>query len=502
VNPRVFVLFLLLSLAAGRAEDTLDLNLQKAIQLALAKNFRIKISEFSPQIAKARQKVSSGKFDPILGATYTYNNSQRELRTLGTDLQEPTLINGDVSADLFARQSGQELDTSIAGLLPWGLTYDIGPSLTIDNDNRRSPQFTRYDSFFGLTLAQPLLRNFGTDVNLADIRIARADRAISVWQLRQQVIDVVTDTISIYCELYFSIENLAVERRSRALAAQLLADNTKRAEIGVMSPLDVVQARSDLASREERVLVAERAVYDNENFLKQLVTDEISRILDTRLRIVSPELPDTSPPDRTRDFARAFEIRPDYRQALLDIQKRQITVVFTRNQALPRLDLTASFGVNGIDTELAGSFQRGSGQANNNFAWNAGAIFSVPLPNNAGLGNLEVSKLEALRSLVDLKRLEQAIFVEADNAAGQIDTTRKRIEATRAAREFAQLTLDAAQTRLSSGTITTFEVLQFQRDLATAEANEYRARADFVRAVAFYARLTGATLERNRIILE
>ncbi|MEI6339214.1 MAG: TolC family protein, partial [Verrucomicrobiota bacterium] len=206
--------------------------------------------------------------------------------------------------------------------------------------------------------------------------------------------------------------------------------------------------------------------------------------------------------NRMSEIVRAARHRPDYRQALLDIQKRQITVVFTRNQGLPRLDLTASFGVNGIDTSLAGSFQRTSGQANNNFAWNAGAIFSVPFPNNAGLGNLEVSKLEALRSLVDLKRLEQAILVEADNAAGQIDTARKLTEATRAAREYAQLTLAGAQTRLSSGTITTFEVLQFLRDLATAEANEYRARADFIKAVAFYARLTGSTLERNRVILE
>jgi len=62
--------------------------------------------------------------------------------------------------------------------------------------------------------------------------------------------------------------------------------------------------------------------------------------------------------------------------------------------------------------------------------------------------------------------------------------------------------LVAAQGRLASGTSTTFEVLQFQRDLATAEASEYRARADHIIAVARYARLTGSTLERNRIILE
>jgi len=500
--PTVLCLALCLAVTA-RADDALDLTLQKAVQLALAKNFRIKVEEFSPKIAKARQKSVSGKFDPVLGFSYTYDQNQQELRTLNTDLDAPTVTPGDPTPDFFALTSGHEFDTSITGLLPWGMTYDIGPSLTINDDNRRDPAFSVYNSFFGISVTQPLLRNFGTDVNLADIRIARADRAISQWQLRQMVIDIVTQTIATYSELYFSIENLAVEKRSRALAAQLLDDNIKRAEIGVMSPLDVMQARADLASREERVIVAERVVFDNQNFLKQLITDEVANVLATKISIASPTLPDTSPPDRKADFAKAFELRPDYRQALLDIQKRQINVVFSRNQALPRLDLAASFGLNGIDTDLASSFNRVSGlNGNRNLTWNAGMIFSEPIPNRTGVGNLEVSKLEALRALVDLKRLEQAILVEADNAAGQIDTTRKRIDATRVAREFAQATLDAAQARLASGTSTTFEVLQFQRDLATAEVNEYRARADFIKAVADYARLTGSTLERNRIILE
>jgi outer membrane protein len=498
---RIALLLLLLPTLTVRAGETLELNLQKALQMALARNFRIKVEEFSPKIAQARQKSASGAFDPVLQASYTYDSQQTELRTLNTDLDEPTVVPGEPTPDLFAFQSGQEIDTAITGLLPWGMTYDIGPSLTIDNDSRRDPGYTRYDSFLGLSLVQPLLKNFGTDVNLSEIRIARADRAISQWQLRQQVIDVVTDTIITYAELYFALENLDVERRSRDLSAQLVSDNTKRVEIGVMAPLDIVQARADLASREERVLVAERAVADNENFLKQLVTDEIANLLDTRLRIVEPTLPETRI-DRRADYSRAFELRPDYRQVLLDIQKRQITVVFTRNQALPRLDLVGSLGINGIDTSLAGSFTRVSGNANNNLAWNAGAIFSVPLPNRTGQGNAEVSKYEALRALVDLKRLEQAILVEADNAAGQIDTTRKRIDAARVAREFAAETLAAAQARLASGTTTTFEVLQFQRDLATAEASEFRARADHIIAVARYARLTGATLEKNRIVLQ
>lgn len=499
---RLLLLVALLPSPEIRAAETLDLSLQKAIQLALGKNFRIKVDEFNPKIAKARQLSVSGNFDPVAELSYTQSRDDQELRTLNNNLTTATVGPGQPTPDLFARNTGAEVDASISGLTPWGLTYDIGPSLNIDDSNQRDPDYTRYNTFFGVSVTQPILRNFGTDVNLAGLRITRADRAISQWQFRQEIIDVITETISVYSELYFSLGNLGVERRSRELAQQLLTDNQKRSDIGVMAPLDVLQAKSDVAAREERVIVAERAVFDNQNFLKQLVTDEISNILTLGLTIEAPVLPQTSPPDPAKDFARAFELRPDYRQALLDITKRNINVVFTRNQALPRLDLVASFGVNGIDTDLGDSLSRVSGQKNNNFSGEVGGVFSMPIPNRTGRGNLEVAKLEVARALVDLKRLEQTVLVEADNAAGQISTTRKRIEATRVAREFAQETLAAAQSRLEAGTTTTFEVLQFQRDLATAEVNELRAQADYIKAMAEYARRTGLTLEKNGIILE
>lgn len=496
----LLVLCLVLVVRPAGAQEPLSLTLEDAIRRALAKNFQIRAEKLTPQIARARQLSASGKFDPVAEVSVTYDENNQELRTLNNELLAPVAGPGGETPDLFARSTGLEVDSSISGLSPWGLTYDIGGSTTRNTSNRISND--RFNSFFGISLTQPLLQNFGTDVNLAQLRIARADRAISEWTLRERIIQVVTDTVNTYCDLFVAKENLGVEERSRALSAQLLADNLKRAEIGVMSPLDVMQARADLASREERVLVAQRAMLDNENFLKQLVTDEVFQILATRIKIA--ELPDLIgvKADKEKDFPMAFQMRPDYRQALLELQKRQINVVFARNQMLPQLDLVGSFGINGIDTSLASSITRVTGQDTNNFAWSGGVVGSLPIPNRQARGEAEARQLEISRSLVELKRLEQAILVEADNAAGQIETARELIAATSAAYEFAQKTLDAAQARLASGTTTTFEVLQFQRDLATAEINAIRARADHIRAIAAYARATGLTLAKNRISVE
>lgn len=483
--------------AAESERPQLELNYRTAIQLAILKNFQIKAEEFNPLIAQARQLRESGRFDPTFEASYTYDQNRRDLRAL-----DPGFASGvpdSPGTDRFAETSGSEFDTTVTGLTPWGLRYDVGASVT-RNTNTRSAIFESYDTFLGGSFAQPLLRNFGTDVNLAQIRTARVEQAISAWGLQARVIDVITDTIFVYNDLYFSIRNLEVELRSRDLAAQLLSDNEKRAEIGVMSPLDVLQAQTDVAAREERVIVARRAVLDNQNFLKQLVTDEIISILQTEVVIAPPPFDLQIDVDLTRDLIRTFDQRPDYRQALLEIQRRNINVVFTKNQTLPRLDLVASLGLNGLGSTLGESV--GEVTTPSTLAASAGAIFSLPIPNRTARGEAQISELEVARALIDLKRLEQQIYVETDNAAGQIDTTRQRIDATRVAREFAGRTLEAAQTRLASGTATTFEVLQFQRDFAEAEINEIRALTDHQKAIAEYARRTGRTLEANRVMLE
>jgi len=514
--PRVFpALFCLLALVALTASSfcqtaknekqekdnlSLDLNLHEAVRRALALNFQIKMEEFSPKIAKAKQLKESGKFDPTLSVSYTYDYNNQELRTLTSDLLEPTPVPGEPLPELYAWNSGAETDSSITGILPWGMTYDLGASVTTDTDSRK--EATKYTSFTGLNIVQPLLKNFGTDVNLSGIRIARTNAAISQWQLRQKVIDVVTETVVAYNDLYLAKKNLEVETRSRSLAAQLLEDNRKRAEIGVMAPLDVLQAQADLAGREEKVLVAERRVKDAENTLKGLVSDEVADVLAFRVRVAPPPTALAFRPNLEKDFAAAFEMRPDYREALLELQRKNIVLIFNKNQMMPRLDLVASLGVNGIDRSHETSVQRIGKNGDSNLAWSAGAIFSIPLPNRTAKGDLQVAQMEIARDLVNLKRLEQSILLEADSAAGQIETTRKRIEATRATTVFVARTLQAAQSRLASGTSTTFEVLQFQRDLAQAQINEIIALTDHNKAIAEYARKTGTSLLFNRIDLE
>jgi outer membrane protein len=498
-----FLWLLLLALATtARAETDGDyfaeLTYAESVQLALQKNFAIEGASYDPLISRAELRSSGGKFDPTLTLAYTRDDNEEDLTGLNVT-SGPQPAAGLIQPGLFTTRNVRDFaEANVGGLTPWGLTYELGVSLE-NRQTSRNDYTDRYASFAGFSVTQPVLRGFGTDVNLASVRLARADLGISRWAYARQVIDTVTRVAEVYNELWFSSGNAEVERRSRALAAQLAADNRRRADIGTMSPLDVLQAETDVARREELVLVAERQQADDENFLKQLVTNRVEDVLAIRLDIAPPPRAPGIAGNRKADLAAAVQNRPEFQTALLELQKREINVVFTRNAALPQLDLVASLGSNGIDDDLSDSINRTveSGA----LAMSVGGIFSVPIPNNTGLGDLEAAKLEAARQIVELKRLEQSILVEADNAAGRVETASQRIEAAKQARVLAAETLAAGQTRLTAGIGTTFEVLQFQRDLAAAAISEIRAMADYNIAVARYQQATGTTLVRHAITL-
>jgi outer membrane protein TolC len=165
----------------------------------------------------------------------------------------------------------------------------------------------------------------------------------------------------------------------------------------------------------------------------------------------------------------------------------------------PRLDLVGSLDLLGSTTT---SDQRRADRQARRDRLVAGAIFSLPIPNREARGNLNAARLSSAQALVTLQRLEQQIVVDVDNASGQIVTGRQRITSTSEARVLARESLSAGEERLRAGTGTTFEVLELQERLATAEAAEVRARADYNKAVSEYHRQTGTTLRVHSVSLD
>lgn len=475
----------------GVVGGELFLSLHGTVELALAKNFTIRAAAYQPRIADARLRAARGRaFDPVLsarGQRNVNNNPQLSDPRLALDTGATQITSDFFSLDLSARTA-------------------LGTTLSLSaNTQNRTGDFNRgrdeYNTFAGVSVTQPFLRGFGPDAALAPIRVARVDRQTSLWAFRQTVTDVITEAVQAYADVLFTRESEAVAIRSRDLAARLRADNERRVNLGVLTPLDISVARAGLAAREGAVIAARQATRESENALKLRVTDDIAGLLAIRLRLAplgDDPPPDVDPPLGT-DLRRALELRPDYQQALLDLSRRNVNLRFDRNAAGPQLDLLASLGANGLDRNLAASVAQ-TARAEN-LAYSVGLAFSVPLPDREGRGNLQATRLGIAGTLVRLKELEQQIIVRLDNAAGQVSNSRARVRAATEAEALARESLAAEEQKLAAGTSTTFVVLQLQNDLATAENTRLRALTDFRKARVAYDREAGRTLERHGVEL-
>lgn len=459
------------------------LTLDEAIRLALEHNQRIKVSAFSPQIARGNVLAEYGRFDPEL----VFNRSYSEAETPGT-LTPPSLSRPLTQTDSYS--------LALEGLTPWGLTYSIGANA--QNQRGTFNAFTdNYDVFGGVTLTQPLLRGFGFGANLNGLRVAKANRGISDWQHRQTVIDTVTSVIYAFNGLQQARDNLRIARLSRDLAAQLLDENEKRRRVGSISDADVTQARSRVANREETILFAAQSQRDIENQLRQLIGETTFTAAGPDLPIV--ELAPAAEPaiDLAADLKRAYELRPDYQAARLGLAIDRANYSFAKNALLPRVDFVGSYGYGGLDP----TFHTARDQVRDEEAraYSAGIVVRVPLTFSASRGRARAAKYTLLRNEADLVRYEQDIAVSLTSAAGQLETTRQRVAAARAALDLAQQALDAEEKRFRAGASATFFVLQQQEILSGVQNSYARALADQRRAIATYEREVGTTLAVHNI---
>lgn len=460
------------------------LTLDDAIRLALRRNPRIRVSDFGRGIARANVLTEYGRFDPAITFRRSYSESQLAL-----------------GPDLTASQLNKTDDYSLAleGFTPWGMSYQIGGQSQNARGTYNNLSNT-FVTFGGVSVTQPLLRGFGFGANLATLRIAKADRAISDWDYRQTVIDTVTNVIVAYTDLEEAHENLRIAHGSRDLAAKLVTDNERRNQIGSLSDADVTQARARVADREELILLAERQVKATENRLRALIGEGGIAPDGADLPIQSLAPIATTTPDGAADLRTALELRPDYQAAKQGIVKNRANRAYARNQLLPQVDFVGSYGYNGLDSSFAES--RAQVRDRDFRAYSAGVVVSVPLTFAQGRGRARAAKLQLQQAETDLERLEHDIAVNVANAIGQLETAGQRVQATSRAYDLAQQALNAEEKRFKAGTSSTFFVLQLQEQLASVEASKVRAIADQRRALAAYQHEIGTTLGAYKLQLK
>ena len=291
-----------------------------------------------------------------------------------------------------------------------------------------------------------------------------------------------------------------MQQQALDLAQTQLDQDNQRVQIGTLAQLDVQQDQAQVAQNHASLIAAQSTLNTDQNTLKNLITDAYAEWHDTNILAAATLEAPLQLFDLQDSWSKGMSERPDLLQARLNVEQQGIQLKFYQNQLYPELDVTGTYGYNGASREFSGTFNQ-YGEADRPF-YSYGAQLSVPLSNTGPRNQFKSTKATLQQIVLQLKQLEQNIMVQIDNTVKQAQSDYQSVDATRAARTYAEAALDAEQKKYAVGKSTTFTVLQLQNTLTADRAAEIRALANYNEDLSNLAEQEGSTLERNGIDIQ
>lgn len=486
------------SLFAADSPPPRPISLQECIEMALQKNLDLRIERYNPQFALFNLAAARAGYEPTLSLAGEHDHSESGSRILSGGFSIPG-----------AKTDSDNFSGGLSGLTPWGMNYDVsananeqyGQNFAFDTNVNQAVglPFDSSQSSVALQVTQPLLKNLWIDSTRLNIAVAKNRVQYSELALKSTIIDIVTRVELAYYDLEFSYENLKVQQKALELAQRLLEENRKRVQVGALAPLDEKQSESEVAARQADLIAGQRNLDMLENNLKQLVNDDFKSWSRQNLEPSDSLNAQSQLFDLQDSWTKGLTMRPDYLQSRLDLEQAGIQLKYNRNQLYPQLDAFGTFGYNGSGQEFSDALNEVNHRDRPFYVY--GGRLVIPLGNGAARNRYNSAKAAREQSVLTLKKMEQDIMIQIDNAIKLAQSNYERIDATRKAREYAEAALAAEEKKLENGKSTSFVVLSLQRDLTSARSDEISALVQYKRSLAQLAQAEGTTLERRKIDL-
>jgi outer membrane protein TolC len=480
----------------GQAYPETVLSLQDAIRIAVRNNLGVQGARLQQGVTQAELEVAQAAFDATLVAS-TEGNMQKQ----------PTQNFAGLLPSDFANHFKQwTLTSGIQTATVTGGTFNVGTSSTYsklypENLYSNNPAWI---NALQVGLTQPLLKGFGTDVNMAQIRLARNNDRRSVQQLRASLLQLCRDVEIGYWQLVLA--------RQRVMTAQWLVrvGVEVRDVLAKRRAFDTTQAQyadavAKVEDRKSQLIRAQRDVTAAVDRLKVLLNDPSLPVGDETMVVPSDFMVDQPLKYSLREaIGTASEQSPAVAQALLGVDDAGIRQVVADNGRLPTLNLNAQMQFNGLESGFGSSWQEATEAGFMNYL--VGLNFAQPIGNRAGEGNYRRARLQRSQAVLAYRGAVQNAVFQVKDALRSIDAQYRLIEQTRAYRLAQAENLRALL--VDEQTIATltpeFLALKFQRqqELANAQVQEMTALVEYSGAIAQLWQAMGTGLQMNRVELQ
>jgi outer membrane protein len=548
------------------------LSLRDALALALENSLDIEYARFGPRLAGANElrasaggslrtsststrtgssSASLGAAASSLGTDSTSSSSSGASSTISSGSTIPSLDPSVSLQSYFTHTTSPQTSSLVTGTnflvsqykyATYGVSKEFltGTSVTLSMNNtiglhQNSPSndFNPTTSAaLSFNISQHLLQGFGPKLNGRLIRVAKNQRAQSDLTFRQQVIATVANVVNLYYDLVAFNQALKVKQRSLELNQKLYEDNKRRAELGAIAPIDIVQAEAEVASAQQDVTNAETQVLQQEMILKNALSrNGVDNTALADAHIVPTDridVPAQEPVRPVQDLVgEAFQNRPEIESSRISLENTRISMTGTKNALLPTLDVYATLANHGLAGQvndvpytsgsslsqiLNGGTPRSAATVNQYFLGGYGTVLSqilgrnfpdytvgfqlsIPLRNRSAQADLISDQLNYRQSQITDRQLQNNIRVNVMNARIALSQSRAAYDTSVKARMLQEQTMNGAQRKYQLGTSSFLDVVITQRDTVTREVSEVSALNQYVRARVALQQVTGTILK-------
>ena len=474
------------------------LSLRTAIETAVRNNLDVQSAQLAKAITNADIVRAEAAFDWVVGAGTGWDRvDQQQIGILFPGSGGTTVIPN------VTNQRNWDFTSSIGRRLESGGVFSL-TGATSRTDNVQSDLFTpdpAWSSALTLGLTQPLMRGFGSEVALSQVRLAQNNDRIASEQVRADLLAVVARTEQAYWAL--------VSARARLVSAEWLVKVgeevrdvlAKRREFDA-TLAQYANAVATVESRKSLVLESRRRLSEAGNALKLLLNDPELPV-GGEVDVVPADVPSDAPfaADLRRSLETAFAHNPSIRQASIAIESAEVGVTVADNGRLPQLDLSTSMTWFGLEDEFGASV---SELADSDFVNYAAALqFSQAIGNREAEAAYRQARLRRSQTVVGYEKAVQGTVLAVKNALVDCVAFRELVEQNRTFRLAQAENLRALLVDEKTLAALTPEFLQLkfqlQNGLAAAEDAYFASLVGYQNALAALQQAMGTGLEANRI---
>lgn len=469
----------------AKASKTLRLTLQEAVMMALENNKGLKLERVSVPLAEANLAEQRAIFDPtIVGQTQVGAENAKRLLGASTEFLDIFSSSQDYSVGLEKRfATGTELNLSLS-------TAATNRSLANGASNQQV-------SRLGLSFTQALLQGRDPAVNEALIREAELETRLVGHNLRGFAEALVADTETAFWDYLQAHQQYKLSQVALDLTREQLENTRERVAVGRVAGIEAVTLETEVALRQQEMIVARGTWRQRELELLRLLTPDGEKWsayrLDLKEAVAVPQVYMDSLEEHVQ---LALQQRPELQQARVLAEQRELAVMRTRDGLLPVLDVFLTLGKTGYADAFWSSVGNLPGSG---FDFATGFNFAYPLGARAAEAQFNRAKWSQVQQHEAIANLEQQVELDLRRAHLQVTVAQEQIQAAKLTRQLQQTRYEAERDRYQVGRTNAYQVVLSQRELLQSQIRETESLIAYLKALTQFYRFEGTLLQRHGV---